>query len=279
MPLEPRWPNVSTVSEAGARDDVRPSPDGRRERIRRQVLSEGYARLDDLARAFGVSLMTVHRDIDALVVEGWLTKLRGGATANPSALLESSVRDRSRAMHAEKAAIARVAAEQLHHGQTIFLDDSTTAMALVPHLAAHTPITVATNFVPLIAALADVDGVDLLVLGGRYQRLQDGCYGMQTIDAINNLSADLLFISTTALSQGACYHRSEPTLMVRRAMMAHAARSVLMVDHAKFGRPAPLLLGRLDEFDLLVTDAGIDDADLQLARQHIEVQVATVRTA
>lgn len=262
------------MTEAATRDDVRPSPDGRRERIRRQVLSEGYARLDDLARTFGVSLMTVHRDIDALVTEGWLTKLRGGATANPSALLESSVRDRGRSMHAEKAAIARIAAEQLHHGQTIFLDDSTTAMALVPHLAAHTPITVATNFLPLIAAIADVDGVDLVVLGGRYQRLQDGCYGMQTIMAIDNLSADLLFISTTALSQGACYHRSEPTLMVRRAMMAHAARSVLMVDHAKFGRPAPLLLGRLEEFDLLVTDAGIDDADLELARQHIEVQVA-----
>lgn len=262
------------MSEGAVRDDVRQSPDGRRERIRRQVLTDGYARLDDLARSFGVSLMTVHRDIDALVAEGWLTKLRGGATANPSALLESSVRDRARAMKSEKEAIATLAAQQLHHGQTIFLDDSTTAIALVPHLSAHAPITVASNFMPVVGAVADLDGVELIVLGGRYQRLQDGCYGMQTIDAINRLSADILFTSTTALSQGACYHRSEPTLMVRRAMMAHSARSVLIVDHAKFGRPAPLLLGRLDEFDLLITDSGVDPADLALARQHIEVQVA-----
>lgn len=262
------------MSEGTVRDDVRESPDGRRERIRRQVLTDGYARLDDLAKGFGVSLMTVHRDIDALVAEGWLTKLRGGATANPSALLESSVRDRARAMRAEKEAIARLAAEQLHHGQTIFLDDSTTAIALVAHLGAHTPITIASNFMPVVGAVADIDGVELIVLGGRYQRLQDGCYGMQTIDAIDRLSADILFTSTTALSQGACYHRSEPTLMVHRAMMAHSARAVLMVDHAKFGRPAPLLLGRLDEFDLLITDSGVDQADLALARQHIEVQIA-----
>jgi DeoR/GlpR family transcriptional regulator of sugar metabolism len=63
--------------------------------------------------------------------------------------------------------------------------------------------------------------------------------------------------------------------MARRAMISHSARTVLMVDHAKFGRPAPHLLGRLDGFDLLVTDAEIDPNDLAEARQHpIDIQVA-----
>lgn len=262
------------VSGIRTRDEPREKPGARRDQMRQQVLADGYARLDDLSRSFGVSLMTVHRDIDALVSEGWLTKLRGGATANPSALLESSVRDRGRAMKHQKGAIAAVAAAHLRHGQTIFLDDSTTVMALLPHLAAHAPMTVATNFLPTVSALADAPGVDLIVLGGRYQRLQDGCYGLQTTDAIAQLNADLLFMSTTAVQQGACYHRSEPTLMVRRSMMAHSARTILLIDHAKFGRPAPHLLGRLSDFDLLVTDSEIDPDDLAEARQHITVEVA-----
>ncbi len=255
----------------------REGPLERRERIRRRILADGYARVDDLARSYGVSVMTVHRDLDALVNEGWLTKLRGGATANPSALLEASVRDRTGAMRRQKAAIARIAADQLHHGQTVFLDDSTTAMALVPHLVERAPITVATNFLPVVAELREAADVELIVLGGRYQRLQDGCYGLQTIDAIERLHADVLFMSTTAVMSGCCYHRSEATLMVRRAMVEHTARTVLMIDHAKFGRPAPHLLGRLDSFDLLVTDAEIDADELAEVRQYdIELQIAEI---
>src|SRR5205807_2408276 len=136
-------------------DGSREGPLERRERIRRRILAEGYARVDDLARSYGVSVMTVHRDLDALVNEGWLAELREAAD------------------------------------------------------------------------------VELIVLGGRYQRLQDGCYGLQTIDAIERLHADVLFMSTTAVMSGCCYHRSEATLMVRRAMMEHTARTVLMIDHAK----------------------------------------------
>src|SRR5205823_5381774 len=99
-------------------------------------------------------------------------------------LLTASVRDRTGAMRAQKAAIARVAANQVHHGQTVFLDDSTTAMALVPHLVERAPLTVATNFLPVVGELSEIGDIDLIVLGGRYQRLQDGCYGIQTVDAI-----------------------------------------------------------------------------------------------
>jgi DeoR/GlpR family transcriptional regulator of sugar metabolism len=256
-------------------DPGREGPLERRERIRRQILADGYARLDDLAKSYGVSVMTVHRDVDALVSEGWLTKLRGGATANPSALLRASVRDRSSAMRREKAAIARTAAGHLRRGQTVFLDDSTTAMGLIPYLTEHVPITVATNFLTAADRIKDLAGVDLLVLGGHYQRVQNACYGVATVEAIAQLHADVLFMSTTAVVNGACYHRSEATLMARRAMLSHAAQSVLMVDHAKFGRPAPHLLGPLDGFDLLITDADVDPNDLAEARQHaIDIEIA-----
>lgn len=241
-------------------------PAARREQVRRRVLAEGFARIDDLAREFDVSLMTMHRDLDGLAAEGWLTKIRGAATANPSALLEAGVRERSAALRNEKVAIAEVAANSLRQGQTIFLDDSTTALALVPYLVAHAPITVASNFVPVLTALADVPEVELHVLGGQYFRTQEACFGMQTVDAIAQLRADVFFMSTTAVNHGSCYHRSEWTVMVRKAFMAAAARSILLVDHAKFGRTAPHLMCSLDKFDTVITDAGIDPEDLRALR-------------
>jgi DeoR/GlpR family transcriptional regulator of sugar metabolism len=222
-----------------------------------------------------VSIMTVHRDLDALAGEGWLTKIRGGATANPSALLDAGVRERSTALQADKAAIAARAAALLGTGQTVFLDDSTTALALLPHLAAVAPVQVATNFLPVVQGLAGCRGVDVVVLGGRYYPLQEACFGMATVEAVKELRADLVFLSTTAVNAGACYHRSETTVMVKRALMAHAARTVLLVDHAKFGRPAPHLLCPVQDFDVVVTDAHIDPEDLaDLRALDVVVEVA-----
>lgn len=240
----------------------RSAPAERRDEIRRRVVEEGYARIDDLARAFGVSVMTVHRDLDVLAHEGWLTKIRGGATANPSALVEAGVRKRSAVLRSEKAAIGARAAQLLRPGQTVFVDDSTTALSLLPYLEAVGPITVATNFLPVVSALSTAAQVEVIVLGGRYHPLQEACFGLQTCEAIRQLRADLLFMSTTAVHSGSCYHRSEVTVMVKRAYMQCATRTVLLVDHAKFGRPAPHLLCPLSAFDVVITDTGIHPDDL-----------------
>jgi DeoR/GlpR family transcriptional regulator of sugar metabolism len=267
-----------TEGQAPAVHNTEPAGRGqadRREYVRRQVVRRGFVRIDDLTSSLGVSAMTIHRDLDALEAEGWLTKIRGGATANPSALMEASVRERSAALSAEKEAIAACAAELLTPGQTVFVDDSTTAMGLLPHLVATAPVTVATNFFPLVTALSASKGVDVIALGGRYYPLQEACFGLQTADAIRRLHADILFMSTTGVSNGACYHRSEATVMVKRAFMEHATRTVLLVDHAKFGRPAPHLLAALRDFDLVVTDDGASEDDVSALRQ----QGATVHVA
>lgn len=230
----------------------------RRERIKALVLRDGYARIDDLTRSMGVSMMTVHRDLDALAHQGYLTKIRGGATANPSALLQSRVTERSAAMQAQKAAIAARAAELLTPGQTIFLDDSTTAMTLLPHLTEVLPITVATNFLPIINQLAGVSGIELIVLGGQYSAVAEACFGGRITDVIDHLHADVAFMSTTGVTAGACYHRSEITITSRAAFMRNAARRVLLVDHAKFGRPATYRLCGLTDFDVVITDSGVD---------------------
>ena len=264
------------MAEPGTQVANERGPAARREQIRRWVLADGYASVDDLARQFDISVMTVHRDLDALEAEGWLTKIRGGATANPSALVEAGVRERSAAMRAEKAAIVAMAARLVTHGQSIFLDDSTTALGLVPFLLGHPPITIVTNFLPVVSAVGETAGVELHLVGGQYHARQEACLGLQTADAIGRLHADLFFMSTTALTDGKCLHRSEATVLVRRAFMANASRSVLLVDHAKFGRPAPHLLCGIEEFDIVITDDGIDPEDLEMMRSRTQVQVAPV---
>lgn len=253
------------------------SPSARRELLRKRVVAEGFARLDDLAKMFDVSVMTIHRDVDALEAEGWLVKSRGGATANPSALVDGGVRERSFAMRAEKAAICGLAATMLTHGQTVFLDDSTTVLGLVPFLLALTPMTVATNFLPVISALQESTGIEIHLLGGQYHPRQEASQGRQTVEAIRQLHADVFFMATTAVMDGMCLHRSEGTVMVRHAFMEQSSRRVLLVDHAKFGRSAAHFLCGIDAFDTVIVDDGIDPKDLADVRARCsDVRIAQV---
>lgn len=238
----------------------------RRETIKTLVLQDGFARIEDLTKLLGVSLMTVHRDLDALAQLGFLTKIRGGATANAQALLEARVPERVAAMQDEKSAIAAHAAKLLSPGLTVFLDDSTTTMAMVPHLIAAGPITVATNFLPVIGKLAGVAGIELIVLGGAYYGVPEACFGSRTVENIGQLHADLALMSTTGITGLSCFHRSEVAVMSRMAFLANASTTALLVDSAKFGRPATHLLCRLTAFDLVVTDADIDPEAEQLLR-------------
>ena len=74
-------------------------------------------------------------------------------------------------------------------------------------------------------------GLEVLVLGGSYHRLQEACFGLGTTEAIQQLHADVLFLSTTAVNGGCCYHRSEMTVMVKRALMDCSAQRILLLDH------------------------------------------------
>lgn len=103
------------------------------------MLSAGSVTAGELAERFGVSLMTIHRDLDELERQGIVRKYRGGVTAQPSGVFESNVAYRMKSMQAAKDAIAAKAAALVEPGMAVMLDDSTTTLALARRLTGITP--------------------------------------------------------------------------------------------------------------------------------------------
>jgi hypothetical protein len=67
------------------------STERRRDLIRNRIVDNGSVRIDELAEEFGVTIMTIHRDLNVLEEQGWVRKIRGGATVDPSAAVDGSV--------------------------------------------------------------------------------------------------------------------------------------------------------------------------------------------
>lgn len=256
-------------------DEPAGGPRDRREQVRRRVVEDGFARIEDLAEVCGVSIMTIHRDLDVLQSEGWLRKVRGGATAEPSAVHHGDVRHRMQAMAKAKADIARAALPLVRPGQSVLIDESTTALALAEILPSQGPLTIVTNFLAAVRLLAGQPDVDLIALGGAYYPAYDAFLGMRTSDAARSLRADVLFMSTTAVTEGHCYHQSQETVAVKRALMDAADRRVLLIDHTKFTKNGLHQLAPLSAFDLVIVDRDISPQHLDgLRARGIPLHVA-----
>ncbi|MDP9364408.1 MAG: DeoR/GlpR family DNA-binding transcription regulator [Chloroflexota bacterium] len=251
------------------------APGERRERIAEFVLGRESTSARELAARFDVSLMTVHRDLDELERQGVLRKFRGGATPQPSSLFESNVRYRLSAARAEKEALARYALGLVEPGQAVLLDDATTTLALARLLPEIAPVTVITNYLATIQALHEAPEVRLIALGGEYLPSHDSFTGVVCEAAIASLRADVFFMSTSAVSGGVAYHQEQEIVKVKRAMLGAATRRVLLLDHGKLGKAALHRLAPLTDFDLVVVDAGADEARLRDLREtKVPVEVA-----
>lgn len=247
-----RW-EAGRVTSIRARPHA--TPELRREAVRRRVAELGFARVDVLAAECDVSIMTVHRDLDELEARGFLRKVRGGATSAPTRTFHGDLAHRMQAQIREKQLLAEcVLATEIRPGQVVALDDSTTSLALARLLPRYAPLTVVTHFLPVIRALADAAGIEIIGLGGRFVPAYDSFLGQATAVAAADLQTDLLVMSTTSVTEGVCYIQSQDTVITRRALIASSARTVMMVDHTKFGRRALHRLADLADVDRVVVD-------------------------
>ena len=237
----------------------------RKRQLTEAVLASGSATAAELAARFGVSLVTIHRDLEELERRGVVRRFHGGVTAQPSGVFESQMPYRLASMTAEKKAIARAALEHVQPGMSILLDDSTTVLAMVDGLADRAPLHVATTFVAGMRRLSELAGdhdLTLIGIGGRYDVAHDSFVGVQTNQQVQGIHVDSVFLSTSAVSTTDMYHQEEQVAALKREMLNSASRRYLLIDHTKLDRRALLKIAALSELDLIITDDGADQAVL-----------------
>lgn len=250
----------------------------RRQMIAEAVMGEGSMRIEDLTDRFGISLMTVHRDLDELVSRGLLRKARGVVSAAPTSLIEASDVYRSSRQAAEKAAIAEAAMQFVEPGQAIFMDDSTTVLQMTQHLASKSPLTVITNSLMLMNELRDMRDLTLLGLGGQYFNWCNAFMGRMTTNEASHLRADTLFLSMAAITDDIVFHQSPEMVETKRAMFDASSKRILLADHTKFERRALHGLAPLTEMDVVIVDDGTPQGHLSRMRDRgINVVVAPVQ--
>jgi DeoR/GlpR family transcriptional regulator of sugar metabolism len=244
------------VSIEPSRDDV--FAEERQEHIARIVKEHGRVRVADLSTRFGVSHVTIRKDLAGLERDGRLVRTHGGAVSATRAGAERGFDVRARLQRAEKDAIGRAAAAMVVDGESIALDASTTALALARHLKDAGPwvhLTVITNGLRIASELAGQRGITVVMPAGflRWEALSlVGPLGAGLFAQVNIQTA---FMGAAGFTLDAgLSDATEEEAQIKRLMVADASRVVALVDHSKWGRTALSTFCPTDALSVVIAD-------------------------
>lgn len=229
----------------------------RQQQILDLLFDQGNATIESLAESFGVSRMTIHRDAHALARKGLIDKIHGGITLKNRARTEKNVAYRQHRAANLKREIIRRAVSMIEPGQVIILDDSTTVAEMLPLLPALAPLTVITNALGVVQALSPYSGIKIICLGGDYNNARNAFFGLVCEQSARSLRANTMFLSTSVVTDGTAFQNDQDVVKVKRALMAIADQSVLLVDSTKFKKGGLHRLTSLEDFDAVLTDSQI----------------------
>lgn len=238
-----------------------------------RVRRAGGVKVADLVTEFGVSDMTIRRDLEVLADRGLLAKVHGGATTLPPGRTEEpgfaakAVRQRQ-----EKAAIAVRAAELVSPGLAVALSAGTTTAVLAHHLVGIPELTIVTNSVPVADVFSRAGRPDQTVLlTGGVRTRSDALVGPVAVAAIRTLHLDLVFLGVHGMSERAGY--TTPNLMeaeTDQALVAAGERLVVLADHTKWGTVGISSIAPLEAAHVLVTDSGLAETGRRMLSDRVK---------
>lgn len=205
------------------------------------------------------SVSTLRRDLIKLEEKGLILRTRGGVMAvkkSPDDKIAFFLRESEKPL--EKKLIAQKAAKLVKDGDTVMLDASTSAYCIIPYIAESCKdIIVITSGAKASYLLGDL-GIKNICTGGQMINRSFSYIGQIAEKTIAQYNADIAFFSCRGLSpDGYLTDNSIEENDLRRSMMQHSKRKVLLCNSSKFDNTCLNNLCHISEIDEIISDAEI----------------------
>ena len=234
----------------------------RREKILETVRSEGDVAVIKLAEQFQVSPLTIRRDLQYLEEHKLLERFYGGARTG---VAEGS-RQNSRELRKEK--IARYAAGLVQDGDSILINTSSTAIAMVKYIRSRN-VTIITNNGNIINE-KNPSQATIILLGGELRYRKGAMVGDFAKNNLMQVTAKKSFIGCTGISPDTGMTTEMVSEVNLNQMMFQriTGASYILADSSKFGERMGSVSCPPEKIENIITDS---DAPAELVRQFREI--------
>ena len=200
-----------------------------------RLRTRGAVRITALSKEFGVSAMTIRRDIAELADKGLLRRVHGGAVSTSTLLSEPLFSVKSQMDIGLKDAIAGEAIKFVSPGDVIAIGGGTTAYVFAQHLL-ESP---------------NANGITILTIA--------------------SLRVNTVFLGTHSVSMPRGFLMPNSLeAATDMAMMDIADRTIILTDHTKWSSTSLSLFAKFDQVDTVITDDGLDPDSVAKTRDLVK---------
>jgi len=238
----------------------------RKQKILEWVAAEEAIDFGSLAKFLGVSIMTVRRDVQSLVDQGYMTLTRGGASAQLSGSLDILVNPRASDSSVAKARIGEFAARNMTAGDVIFVGTGSTTAQFIQFLNPDQNLTVITPSLPHASFLAS-RGIRVISTGGLVTTEDLAQSGSIAAWSIARYHANKAVIGAQGISHKTGLSEVNFEIAeLNRLMAEHADKTWVLADLSKAGARSPYhALDLSDVHTIVTTHDGVDLFEFEVA--------------
>ena len=226
----------------------------------------------------GSSLSTIRRDINALIQNGSIRKIRGGiALSNNSGIKgDHQYEYRKTSHYKEKEAIGIAAQEFIEDRDIIVLLYGTTTIHVARNIDPNKHVTVITNGLDIVFELRNKPDVKVIVLGGIIDYSNNCIEGPTVPKTLYEFNPSKIILGAGGITEDKGLTNYEfLSSTYAKDVVKWVDKVILVADHAKFGRNGLTNMIPLKEVDTIVTDAGISDEYIDIFKKYgIEYKIA-----
>lgn len=205
----------------------RKSVDERQNRILQMIREQGEVKVEDLAKTFDISLMTVRRDLQYLEEQKLISRFYGGATV----VNQRHVMTREEEISMYRDLISKYAAQFVEDGDHLFINGSRTALNMLEYVERQ-HVSVMTNNGWAVGKQFP-KGVNVTLTGGEVRsHIMIGDYVMRNL---LNITAGKTFLGCAAVYENGEFRYDIPTeIGINEAMITHTTKELyILADHTK----------------------------------------------
>jgi DeoR/GlpR family transcriptional regulator of sugar metabolism len=227
----------------------------RRSKILDRLRIEKKIRVKDLKEDFGVSAMTIHRDLKDLESEGLIKCVHGGAVFPEHTAKELLFSSRIVTNADLKQSIAQAAINLVSSGMSIFLDGSTTSLSLARLLKSIPGLSIVTDSLSAFFELQRARGIEVNILGGVLQGDENTVNGPIPKKIVSDMYFDLCFFSAACFDGKGIYNLVPTGVVVKNTAVQQSKKAILLADSTKSNKKGVWKLCDWESISLLITDS------------------------
>mgnify|MGYP006277252049 FL=1 len=239
------------------------------------IKEKGIVKVVELSNMFGVTELTIRRDLDVLEKQGVLDRTHGGAILRHRMKTEPLYTEKDQTNRTEKEKIGRAVNDVVEEGDTLLINTGSTTSQVLRNLCGKSMRVISSN----VNAIMEVEdpNIELLLTGGVFRKQSNSLIGFFAHSMLEQVCGSKAIIGVDGLSvkfglTTPIHQEAEVTrLMIERTQ----GPVIVAADHGKMGVVSNFVTAPIKKVNILITDSGIkQDFRKMLEEMGIRVIIA-----